>query len=82
MYELDKGEIVARDRAIANQGQPQAESGEALLLTRFLLGLLLAIGCITTPDPVAKSSEAVYVGLRTTFNNYLESYLNYRDLMP
>jgi len=44
MHDLENGEIVVQDLAIDNQGQPQAESGEALLLPRMLLGLLLVGG--------------------------------------
>lgn len=44
MSQIDNGEMVPLDRAADDQGQTQADSGQALLLTRMLLGLLLVGG--------------------------------------
>lgn len=52
----------------------------------FLIGLwvlvagFLAYGCATVP--AGQENLATYLGARTAFNNYLELYLNYRDVMP
>lgn len=49
---------------------------------RFIIGALFLCAFILSAAHCPQSPMAIYTGTRTAFNNYLETYLNYRDALP